>query len=420
MTDRSFPDDFLWGVSTAGHQNEGDNRLSDTWFLEHVSPTVFREPSGKARNSWERWPEDLDLVKGMGLNAFRFSTEWARIEPAPGQFDQSALDHYEAVVDGCVERGLAPVVTFNHFTAPHWFAMRGAWLDQEAPDLFARFCATVTDRLGDRIAVGVTLNEPNLPQMLAWVGLPAQIVDLTRATLEAGSVAAGVDRYRTSNVMVPEDFAAMQDGMTRAHIAARAAIKASRSDLPVGLSIAIADDQAEPDGVPLRDRKRAEVYDHWLRVAQDDDFLGVQNYERIHYGAEGQLPPPAGAVVNEMGTAVEAGSLGGAVRYASQVSGKPVLVTEHGVGTADDTVRAGFLEPSLAGLLDAMDDGVPVWGYLHWRLLDNFEWVFGYSKHFGLHEVDRDTFARTPKRSAAVYAATVRANAAATARQSGR
>ena len=106
-----------------------------------------------------------------------------------------------------------------------------------------------------------------------------------------------------------------------------------------------------------------------------------------------------------MGTAVDPASLGGAARYAHQVSGRPVLVTEHGIGIEDDAMRAGFIEPSLAGLLDAMDDGVPVLGYFHWTLLDNFEWIFGYSKHFGLHEVDRETFVRTPKASAAAYAA---------------
>jgi beta-glucosidase len=405
---RSFPEDFWWGVATAGHQNEGDNKASDTWFLENVSPTVFQEPSGKACNSWEIWPQDLDLAKQMGLNAFRFSTEWARIEPAPGEFDGEALDHYEEVVDGCLERGLAPVVTFSHFTSPHWFAMRGAWLDPEAPELFARFCDAVMDRFGERLAAGVTLNEPDLPEMLAWVGLPAEVLELEYATLQAASAAAGVERYRASNVVLPEDFAAMREGMTQAHTSARAAIKARRSDLPVGLSIAIADDQAIPGGEAVRDRKRAEVYDHWLRVARDDDFIGVQNYETFHYGPDGQLPAPEGAAVNEMDSAVEPGSLSGAARYAHQISGRPVLVTEHGVGTEDDTVRANFIEPSLDGLLDAIDDGVPVQGYFHWTLLDNFEWIFGYSKHFGLHEVDRQTFARTPKPSASRYAALVR------------
>jgi beta-glucosidase len=221
----------------------------------------------------------------------------------------------------------------------------------------------------------------------------------------------GVERYRAANVMLPENFAGMRAGMIAGHIAARAAIKGFRADLPVGLSLAITDDVADSDDTALRDRKRAEVYDHWLRVAAEDDFIGVQNYERIHFGPDGQLPPPAGAVLNEMGTAVDPGSLGGAVRYAHRISGRPVLVTEHGIGTDDDTVRAGFVAPSLAGLLDAVDDGVPVLGYCHWTLLDNYEWIFGYAKHFGLHTVDRSSFARTPKPSAAVYGRIAAANA---------
>jgi beta-glucosidase len=409
---RPFPGDFLWGVATAGHQNEGDNTTSDTWFLESVQPTIFAERSGAACNTWQMWADDLDLARDLGLSAFRFSVEWARVEPDEGRTDPAALDHYEAVVDGCLARGLAPVVTFNHFTSPHWFACRGAWLDPQAPALFARYCAAVMDRFGDRIAVAVTLNEPNLPQMLTWAGLPDLVTELERATLDAAGAAAGVERYRAGNVMLPEDFAGMRDGMTRAHVAAREAIKASRPDLPVGLSLAICDDVGHGEGVVLRDRKRAEVYDHWLRVARDDDFVGVQNYERIHYGPDGPLPAAAGAVVNEMGTAVDPESLGGAVRYAHTVSGRPVLVTEHGIGTADDAVRADFIAPSLAGLGAAMADGVPVLGYLHWTLLDNFEWIFGYSKHFGLHTVDRTTFARTAKPSAAVYASIVRAHRA--------
>src|SRR6478736_5083809 len=157
-----------------------------------------------------------------------------------------------------------------------------------------------------------------------------------RALLRAAEAAAGVQRYRASNVMQREDFAGMREGMTAAHRAAVSAIKAQRSDLPVGLSIAITDDQAVPGGEKLRDRKRAEVYDHWLRVAADDDFIGVQNYERITYGPDGAIPVPDGAIINDMGTAVEPGSLGGAARYAHQVSGRPVLVTEHGIGISDD------------------------------------------------------------------------------------
>jgi beta-glucosidase len=237
------------------------------------------------------------------------------------------------------------------------------------------------------------------------VDTPASARELERATLEAAGVAAGVPRYRVSTMMLPEEFDAMRDGMTAGHVAAREALKARRPDLPVGLSIAIVDDRVAGDDPTLRDRKRAEVYDHWLRLAREDDFIGIQNYESAVYDADGLLPPPDGVTLNQLGSAIDPGSLGGAVRYAHEVSGVPVFVTEHGIGIVDDTLRAAFIEPSLAGLLDAIDDGVPVLGYCHWTLLDNFEWTAGYTFRFGLHAVDPDTFSRIPKPSACRYAA---------------
>jgi beta-glucosidase len=244
--------------------------------------------------------------------------------------------------------------------------------------------------------------------MLTWAHLPEFVAELERATLEAASREAGVERYRAGNVMLREDFAGMRAGMTAGHEAAKAAIKARRPELPVGLSLAMVDDVAGPGGESTRDRKRAEVYDHWLRLAQTDDFVGVQNYERIVYGPHGQLPAEPGAVVNGMGTPVDPDSLRGAVEYAYSVSGRPILVSEHGVSTEDDSVRAAFIEPSLAGVRQAMDAGIPVIGYCHWTLMDNFEWIFGYGPRLGLHSVDRETFERTPKPSAAVYAELVR------------
>ncbi|MBM2615937.1 glycoside hydrolase family 1 protein [Actinoplanes sp. LDG1-06] len=401
---RTFPAGFRWGVAGAGHQTEGGNHTSDTWFAEHVSPTVFREPSGPACDGYARWREDVGLAAGMGLTAYRFSVEWARVEPREGEFDAAALDHYAAIAGRCRELGLAPVVTFNHFTAPHWFAGRAGWLDPAAPALFARYCDRVMAAFGDLIEVAVTLNEPNLPRLLTWMPLPDLVRDLERATLEAASRAAGVPRYRLANVVLPEELDAMADGLTAGHVAARAAIKARRPDLPVGFSLAVVDDQVSGDDPKVRDHKRDQVYARWLDLARDDDFLGVQNYERMRYDGNG-LVEGAGLYAG-----VDVGSLGGAVRYAYGETGVPILVTEHGMATDDDTRRAAYIEPSLAGLLDAIDDGVPVLGYLHWTLMDNFEWVFGYGTRLGLHSVDRTTFARTPKPSAAVYSAVARAN----------
>ena len=210
--------------------------------------------------------------------------------------------------------------------------------------------------------------------------------------------------------MLPEEMDAMGDGMTAGHRAARAAIKARRPDLPVGLSIAVMDDVVVGDDPSVRDRKRAEVYERWLELAREDDFVGVQNYERIPYDGSGAVPPARGRRPSTRWVPRSSrGSLGGAVRYAHAVDRVPVLVTEHGMAYRRRHASGGFIEPSLSGLLDAIEDGVPVLGYCHWTLLDNFEWIFGYDFHYGLHAVDRETFARTPKPSAGVYASYVKA-----------
>jgi beta-glucosidase len=182
-----------------------------------------------------------------------------------------------------------------------------------------------------------------------------------------------------------------------------------RPDLPVGFSLAITDDQAV-GRQSRRDEKRAFAYGPWLELAKQDDFIGVQNYERARIDASGPVPPPEGSPRNSMGSEIYPPSLGGAVRYAHEATGRPVIVTEHGLGTENDSLRAAFIPPSLAGLKSAIDDGVPVRGYIHWSLIDNFEWIFGYRPKYGLFEVDRQTFRRTAKPSAAVYGAIARRN----------
>jgi beta-glucosidase len=406
----AFPQGFIWGASTAGHQIEGNNASSDTWFLETIKPTIFAEPSGDACNSFNLWPQDMDLAKGMGLNAYRFSIEWARIEPEPGLFSIAMLDHYKAMVAGARERGLQPIVTFSHFTAPRWFAAAGGWLQADATQLFARFCDRAARHLADGIGHVVTFNEPNIMRLLTTLPLPPQMWDAQRAMLAEAARRSGTVKFMAANATNREDIEPMQRALQSAHKAGRAAIKAARSDLPVGLSLAMFDDQAVGKN-SIRDAMRQALYGDWLGIARGDDFLGVQNYERALWGDKGKLPPPPGAVLSgHLGAEVYPPSLAGAVRYAAAVTRGPILVTEHGVGATDDAVRAAMIPAALAELKKAIDDGVPVLGYCHWSLIDNFEWIFGYKPRFGLHSVDRTNFKRTAKPSAAVYAAIARRN----------
>ncbi|MGW4025106.1 family 1 glycosylhydrolase, partial [Streptomyces sp. NPDC005009] len=240
----------------------------------------------------------------------------------------------------------------------------------------------------------------------AGAKLPAEAETLKMRMLEAAAHAAGSGTYASANVIPAHRQDEFQDAFTRAHRTARDAIKARRGDLPVGVSIAIADEVALPGGEERRDAKRAAVYDHWLREARHDDFIGVQNYERIVHGPDGEVTPDGER--NGMGTVIEPASLAGAVRYAHEVSGVPVLVTEHGIQTPDDAQRAAFVPAAVEHLAAEVRAGTPVLGYCHWTLMDNFEWIFGYDARLGLHEVDRDTFERRPKPSAKAYAEVVR------------
>lgn len=176
------------------------------------------------------------------------------------------------------------------------------------------------------------------------------------------------------------------------------------------MSLAIIDDQAAAGGEARRDAVRKDLYGAWMEAARCDDFVGVQNYERAVWGSDGKLPPPAGAELNAFRGVVCPAALAGAVRYAHQASGAPVLVTEHGVVSKDDAIRARFIPAALRELQLAMDSGVPVKGYVHWSLVDNVEWALGYWPTFGLVAVDRTTFRRTPKPSARVLGAIARRN----------
>jgi len=408
---RAFPKGFLWGAATAGHQVEGNNTASDLWLLEHLKPTIFAEPSGDACNSLELWAQDLDLVRGFGLNTYRFSLEWARIEPEPGQFSGAMLDHYARIIDGCRTRDLTPMVTFNHFTAPRWFSGDGGWLSSDSPSRFARFCERAARHVGVHVGYAITLNEPNILRLLKMLGLPPPLLETQHAMLAAAAHATRTAVFSALNAANEEDLERMLPNLLAGHKLGREAIKSAHPTLPVGVSLAVIDDQAMPGGEARRDARRDFCYGAWLEAARQDDFVGVQNYERVRIGPDGPLPPPDGAPRNWSGTEIFPASLGNAVRYVHAATGRPVIVTEHGLGTDDDAQRTRFIPEALEGLHAAMEEGVPVQGYVHWTLLDNFEWIFGYRPHYGLVAVNRQTFKRTAKPSAVVYGAIARRNA---------
>ena len=398
---------FLWGAATAGHQIEGNNVASDIWLLEQVKPTLFSEPSGDACDSFERWHEDIGIARSLNLNAYRFSIEWSRVEPAERQVSFSALEHYRRMVVACREAGLAPILTLSHFTSPRWFAAKGGWLHHDAPAAFARHCERVIRHLGDGVSHVVTFNEPNLQLLGEWGRTPDPATRKTMADmLVAAARASGSDRFSLLNA---GDAARMVAPVLEAHRLARKAIKAVRPDLPVGMTLAIPDDQGSGANSLLED-KRAKVYAPFFALTRDDDFLGVQTYSRSLIGPDGPLPVPEGAEMTQTGDEFYPEAIGASIRYAYAQTGIPILVTENGLATEDDSQRARFIAGATASVIEARSDGVPVIGYLHWSLLDNFEWFAGYGPKFGLVAVDRTSFARTIKPSAQILAGIARSD----------
>ena len=392
---KSFPKGFLWGAATAAHQVEGNNVNNDNWLLEHVKPTLFAEPSGDACDHYHRYADDIKLLASLGFNTYRFSIEWARIEPEEGFFSSAELEHYRRMLATCHENRLTPMVTFNHFTLPRWLAARGGWENAGAADLFARYCERAAKHLGDLISFAATLNEPNIPLLLSWLKLPIP-PEALNGMLAAAARAAGSDRFGFFLLGPGEQTV---DTLVAAHHRGLAAMKSGPGKYPVGVTIAIADDQAVgPDSA--RDRKRAQIYGPWLAAAAKSDFVGVQTYTRSRVGTDGDLPADPGVELTQMGYEFWPEALEQTVRYAAAQANVPVYVTENGIGTDDDARRIEYIKRALAGVQRCLADGVDVRGYVHWSLLDNFEWIFGYRPTFGLVAVNRDTQARTVKPSA--------------------
>jgi beta-glucosidase len=393
---RPMRTDFLWGAATAGHQVEGGNVNSDSWVLEHVEPKSFAAPSGDACDSYHRWREDMDIVKQLGLNTYRFGVEWSRIEPAQGEYSQAALDHYRAMVEGCVDRGLKPLITFSHFTVPRWFAGLGGWEEMANIDHFLRYCERTARGLGHAYHHGLTFNEPNLGAMLSWQPDFRGAMPFFAKANAAAATAIGASRFSATPTFDTRRATPVQ---VAAHQRATEAIKAIRPDLQLGLSLAVADEQAGPGKTAIHE-KIAQVYTPWFEAVSKDDFVGVQTYGRAVVGDIADLLAPPGVEVTQTGMEFYPEALEATVKWVARETGRPVVVTENGVACADDSRRVAYIDRALAGLGRAIASGTDVRGYIHWSLLDNFEWNRAYTAQFGLVSVDPKSFRRTIKPSA--------------------
>jgi len=431
-----FDPGFVWGVATSAYQIEGattlDGRGPSIWdtFAARPGHTYLGHTGDVAVDHYHRWPQDVALVRDLGLGAYRFSIAWPRIQPeGRGRVEPRGLAFYDRLVDGLLEAGVEPWPTLFHWDLPQALEDAGGWPARETAERFADYAAIVADALGDRVRHWTTMNEP---WCAAFLGYGAGIHAPGR-TDHAAAVAASHHLMLGHGLAVPrlrEGRPEAQVGVTLNLYAVSPADATGRHDDaarridglmnrwfldPVLLGRHPEDVLQDLAGSIAPDLVRE---GDLATIAAPLDFLGVNYYSR-HVVSAGAWPGSAEVEFVQRDWPKTASGWDidpdGLREVLHQVDRDyppiPIHITENGAafddvladGAVDDADRVAFLESHLSALADAVDAGVDVRGYFAWSLLDNFEWAEGYEKRFGLVHVDFDTLERTPKASAHWY-----------------
>jgi beta-glucosidase len=428
-TPSSFPKGFAWGVATASYQIEGavgeDGRGESIWdrFSRTPGKILTGESGDVACDHYHRWPEDIELMSRLGVDAYRFSIAWPRIVPdGVGAVNLAGLDFYDRLVDGLLDAGITPYPTLYHWDLPQALEDDGGWLNRSTAEAFADYAEIVVDRLGDRVERWMTLNEPWCSSLLGYSaghhapGLTGQENGLTAAHHLLLAHGLAVPRIQGSGCRV--GIVLNMDHMRPA------------SSHPADHAAADLEDQKFGrwflDPVSGRGYPTAAVVDYgWdmsmVRAGDLDvisaplDHIGL-NYYAIRNIRSGDVAEsermdvaPEPTEFTEMGWVVEPGGIIPLLRRLDDYGYGEIYITESGAaypdvpdddGFVDDQDRISYLDRHFTAVAQVIDEGVGVKGYFVWSLMDNFEWGFGYSKRFGLVRVDYDTLERIPKASA--------------------
>ncbi len=399
----SFPKKFLWGAATAAHQVEGGNHNQwSVWEKENAKaravqaahhagdlaswPRIAKEASdpgnyisGPLARHYEFYEHDFDLLQKMNMNAYRFSVEWSRIEPQAGAWNVEAIEHYKQYVRALKKRDIEPIVTLFHFSLPTWFAAMDGFEKRSNVKYFTRFVRKIVSELGIDIRLIITINEPGI-----YAG---------ESYLRGQWPPALHSRKKTFQVL---------NNLAYAHNQAAAVIHSLNRRYRVSVSHNSTYFYAGDDAWLSRYTVAVlqNVYDDYFlkRVAKSCDFLGLNFYfsNRVY----GYRVHNADITVNDLGWDLSPGDIQFALERLSEKYKLPILITENGLADAEDTHRQWWITETLRGMRAAMDNGVKLEGYLHWSLIDNFEWAEGKWPRFGLAHVDYKTGKRTLRPSA--------------------
>jgi beta-glucosidase len=393
-----FGKDFLWGSATSAYQVEGNNSHADWWHWEKEAAKV---QSGQACRHYELYPADFDLSRELAHNAHRLSIEWSRVEPEEGKFSEQEIRHYQDVILSLRQRGLAPMVTLHHFTNPLWLSRMGGWANPKAINYFLRFIEKVAPSISEQVGLWITVNEPTVYAYHAYLlGVwPPQEKSYLKALKVLNHLAqAHIRAYRLIHKIYREA------GLARPQISIAQNMQAF---VPC---------RAQP-----KDRFAAYIRDRWYNFWLLDkimrrrafDFIGVNYYSRqVAEAKNWGIAHLVMDVCEKNHHPVRKNSLGWDIYpeglYQLLLKLKrynlPLIITENGICTEDDSLRWDYIYTHLKSVAAAMEKGVKVNGYFYWSLLDNFEWDKGFKPRFGLVDVDYSTYKRTPRQSAYEFA----------------
>lgn len=391
MLELKFPKNFLWGAATAAHQVEGGNNLNDWWLAE--ARGLVPHQSGDACKHFEKFSEDFDIAKKLAHNAHRFSIEWSRIEPSPGKFSEEAIVHYRKIILQLRERGIEPVVTLHHFTNPVWFSELGGFENRSSAKFFARYVEFVVKHLGDYVNWWITINEPTI-----YISL--------------GYIIAKWPPFKKNKWASVKVFL----NLVRAHRLAHAIIHKHKASAKVSVAHNVSA-YVPAHSYNIFEKAAARVLnflgnDLFLVLARKLDFLGVNYYfiKRVSLTPGINFVARPNAPVSDLGWEIAPAGLLEVLRRLHKYR-LPILITENGLADSKDDRRFSYILNHLLMIYVAVTEGIDVKGYLHWSLMDNFEWAEGFDPRFGLIEINYQTYERKIRSSAEKFSVIIKQNA---------